>query len=165
MNKKRLMRLLGWLIVILALVELATDWPDPPNPPIEHQFEEPIEFPFEITRRYTEVDIGVPHHMHQFVFHYANEETAQELRYIVDKVVDEPEDMEDISSYGDQYVLADGTSAFYDEAESTSQGLWWINKNGFTARIIYYIDGNSVELEDETRLPVQQLINLANQTL
>ncbi|MGE9213501.1 hypothetical protein [Exiguobacterium aurantiacum] len=124
MNKKRLMRLLGWLIVILALVELATDWPDLPNPSIEHAFEEPIAFPFKITQRSTEVDIQVPHYLHSFVFRYVNEETAQELRYIVDKVVDEPEDMEDISSYGDQYVLADGTSAFYDEAESTSQGLW-----------------------------------------
>lgn len=165
MKMKWIIRTLGWLIVILALVELATDWPDPPNPSIEHAFEEPIAFPFEITRRYTEVDIQVPHYLHSFVFHYVNEETAQELRYIVDKVVDEPGDIEDISSYGDQYVLADGTSAFYDEAESTSQGLWWINKNGFTARIIYYIDGNSVELDNETRLPVQQLINLANQTL
>jgi hypothetical protein len=165
MNKKRLMRLLGWLIVILALFELTTDWPDPPNPPIEHTFEEPIVFPFEITRRYTEVDIQVPHYLHSFVFHYVNEETSQELHYIVDKVVDEPEDVDDLSSYGDQYELADGTAAFFDESESTSQGLWWINKNGFTARIIYYLDGNSVELDDETRLPVQQLINLANQTL
>lgn len=162
---KRLIRLLGWLIVILALFELATDWPDPPNPPIEHTFEEPIAFPFEITRRYTEVDIQVPHDLHSFVFHYVNEEMSQELRYIVDKVVDEPDDIENISSYGDQYVLADGTAAFFDETESTSQGLWWINKNGFTARIIYYIDGNSVELDENTRLSVQQLINLANQTL
>ncbi|WP_214833716.1 hypothetical protein [Exiguobacterium sp. s152] len=162
---KWIVRALGGLLVLLALVELATDRADQPNPPIEHAFEEPIAFPFEITRRYSEIDIAKPHHMHQFVFHYVNEETTQELRYIVHKVVDEPDDMEDISSYGDQYVLADGTSAFYDEAESTSQGLWWINKNGFTARIIYYIDGNSIELDDETRLPVQQLINLANQTL
>jgi hypothetical protein len=162
---KWIVRILGGLIIILALVELATDWADPPNPPIRHVFEEPIAFPFEITRRYTEIDIQVPHHLHNFVFHYVNEETAQELRYIVLKVVDEPTDMDDLSSYGDQYVLADGTSAFYDETESTSQGLWWKNKDGFTTRIIYYIDGNSVELDDETRLQVQQLINLANQTL
>ncbi|MCT4776015.1 MULTISPECIES: hypothetical protein [Exiguobacterium] len=165
MKMKWIVRVLGGLLVLLALVELATDRADQPNLPIEYAFEEPIAFPFEITQRYSEVDIENPHHMHQFVFNYVNEETAQELRYIVHKVVDEPEDVEDVSSYGDQYVLADGTSAFYDEAESTSQGLWWINKDGFTARIIYYIDGNSVELDDETRLPVQQLINLANQTL
>lgn len=154
-----------WSDFLIALVELATDRSDPPNPPIEHTFEEPIAFPFEITRRYSEIDIEKPHHMHQFVFNYVNEETAQELRYIVHKVVDEPDETEDISLYGDQYVLADGTSAFYDETESTSQGLWWINKDSFTARIISYIDGSSVELDDETRLPVQQLINLANQTL
>ncbi|WP_445002524.1 hypothetical protein [Exiguobacterium alkaliphilum] len=159
------MRILGWLIVTLALVELATDRPDSSNLPIEHTFEEPIAFPFEITRRYTEVDIKVPHHFHVFVFHYVNEETAQELRYIVHKIVDKPEDMEDISSYGDQYILADGTSAFFDETDATSQTLWWQNKDGFTARIIYYIDGNTVELDDESRLSVQQLINLANQTL
>ncbi|WP_445005728.1 hypothetical protein [Exiguobacterium alkaliphilum] len=165
MNMKRLVRILGWLIVTLALVELATDRPDSSNLPIEHTFEEPIAFPFEITRRYTEVDIKVPHHFHVFVFHYVNEETAQELRYIVHKIVDKPEDMEDISSYGDQYILADGTSAFFDETDATSQTLWWQNKDGFTARIIYYIDGNTVELDDESRLSVQQLINLANQTL
>ena len=160
-----IVRTLGWLIVGLALFELATDRPEPPNPPIEHAFEEPIEFPFEITRRYTEIDIGVPHHLHQFIFHYMNEETNQELNYIVYKVVDEPADMEELSSYGDQYVLEDGTSAFFDESESTSQVLRWQNRNGFTASLVYYIDGNSVELDDETRLPVQQLINLANQTL
>ncbi|MDL5376302.1 hypothetical protein ACNOIU_02735 [Exiguobacterium mexicanum] len=124
MKMKWIVRALGGLLVLLALVELATDRADQPNPPIEHAFEEPIAFPFEITRRYSEIDIAKPHHMHQFVFHYVNEETTQELRYIVHKVVDEPDDMEDISLYGDQYVLADGTSAFYDEAESTSQGLW-----------------------------------------
>lgn len=165
MKLKRIVRILGWLLVILALVELATDRPDSSNLPIEHTFEEPIAFPFEITRRYTEVDIKVPHHFHIFVFHYVNEETAQELRYIVHKIVDKPEDMEDISSYGDQYILADGTSAFFDETDATSQALWWQNKDGFTARIIYYIDGNTVELDDESRLSVQQLINLANQTL
>ncbi|TCI77935.1 hypothetical protein EVJ20_08235 [Exiguobacterium sp. SH0S1] len=162
---KWIVRTLGWLIVILALVELATDWPDQPNPPIEHEFEEPTAFPFDITRRYSEIDIAKPHHMHQFVFHYVNEETTQELHYIVHKIVDEPNEMEDISLYGDQYELADGTTAYFDETESTSQGLWWQNRDGFTARIIYYIDGNSVELDDENRLSVQQLINLANQTL
>ncbi len=165
MKMKRIVRILGWLLVILALVELATDRPDSSNLPIEHTFEEPIAFPFEITRRYTEVDIGVPHHLHSFVFHYVNEETTQELSYIVDKVIDEPADVADLSLYGEQYILADGTSAFFDETDATSQALWWQNKDGFTARIIYYIDGNTVELDDESRLSVQQLINLANQTL
>ncbi|WP_147287391.1 hypothetical protein [Exiguobacterium aurantiacum] len=99
------------------------------------------------------------------MFHYVNEETTQELSYIVDKVIDEPNDVADLSLYGEQYILADETSAFFDETESTSQALWWQNKDGFTARIIYYIDGNTVELDDESRLSVQQLINLANQTL
>ncbi|MGG3799607.1 hypothetical protein [Metabacillus fastidiosus] len=102
--------------------------------------------------------------MHQFVFHYRNKETTQQINYILSKVLKEPKDNEVLKDGKKEYKLNNGIAAFYEE-DSKAQSLWWENEDGFLARYTYYInyiDGNTRDL-GEYKLEIRELIDLANQ--
>jgi hypothetical protein len=128
---------------------------------ILYNFKEPTTFPFEVNEVSSEIDIQNRDYLHQFIFHYYNEETTQQIRYIVSKVLDEPEDNKVSESLGTEYKLENGLPAYYEE-DSTSQSLWWENEDGFLARYVYYVDGNQSELGGY-KLEVYELLDLANQ--
>ncbi|KRE70837.1 hypothetical protein [Paenibacillus sp. Soil750] len=124
-----------------------------------YDFKEPFRFPFEVNEVRTEIAIDNPDVLQQFVFHYKNNQTTQEIRYILSKVIDQPEK---VSEKGKQIVkLENGKQAFY-EIDETSQSIWWEGKNGFLARFVYDINGNSEQLDDN-KLEVSKLLDLANQ--
>ncbi|MRH43545.1 hypothetical protein GH741_12730 [Aquibacillus halophilus] len=129
--------------------------------PIMYDFKEPVVFPFDVNDISTEIDIQNPDYLHQFIFHYYNEETTQKIKYIVSKVLDEPKDNEVSKENKTEYKLANGKSAYYEE-NTTSQSIWWENENGFLARFVYYTNGNTSEL-GEFKLDVKELVELANQ--
>ncbi|GLX65660.1 hypothetical protein [Paenibacillus glycanilyticus] len=113
------------------------------NKPIQYDFSEPLQFPFEVNEAHSE--IGIKDGLHQFVYHYLNKETTQEIKYILSKVIDdepyvfsEKEKMQPID-------LKNGTHAYYKEDEY-SQSIWWESENGFIARFVYYINGKSEAL-------------------
>ncbi|MET3209548.1 UNVERIFIED_CONTAM: hypothetical protein ABIC26_002495 [Paenibacillus sp. PvR008] len=56
-------------------------------------------------------------------------------------------------------TLENGRQAYYHE--ETSQSLWWESENGFLARFVYYIQDNSVNLDDK-KLDKNELIKLAD---
>lgn len=99
--------------------------------------------------------------MHQFIYHYLNKETTQEIKYILSKVIDddsyvfsEKEKMQPIN-------LENGTHVYYEEDEY-SQSIWWESQNGFLARFVYYINGNQNPL-GEYKLTRSELIDLVKQ--
>lgn len=129
------------------------------NKSMLYDFNEPFKFPFEVNEVRTEIAIDNPDALQQFVFHYKNNQTTQEIRYILSKVIEQPEK---VSGQDKQIVkLVNGKQAFYDEDE-TSQSIWWEGENGFLARFIYYINGN-IEHLDDNKLEISELIELANQ--
>ncbi|RUT43984.1 hypothetical protein EJP82_18805 [Paenibacillus anaericanus] len=124
-----------------------------------YDFYEPYRFPFEVNEVRTEIAIDNPDVLQQYIFHYKNKQTTQELRYILSKVIDEPEK---ISSQGKQpFELENGKQAYYEEDE-TSQSIWWEGEKGFLARFVYYINGNLNQLNNY-KLDESDLIDLANQ--
>ncbi|MED4456117.1 hypothetical protein [Metabacillus fastidiosus] len=126
-----------------------------------YDFKEPTSFPFEVNDVATTIDIAQVDYMHQFVFHYRNKETTQQINYILSKVLEEPKDNEVLKDGKKEYRLNNGVAVFYEE-DSTSQSLWWKNEDGFLARYIYYIDGNTRDL-GEYKLEIRELVDLANQ--
>jgi hypothetical protein len=125
---------------------------------INYDFKEPFRFPFEVNDVRTEVEV-YPDSLHQFIFHYKNKETTQEVKYILSIVIDEHET---VSEQNKQVVnLENGKLAFYEEDETT-QSIWWEGEDGFLARFVYYINGNSTPLND-IKLEISELIELANQ--
>lgn len=125
-----------------------------------YDFNEPYRFPFEVNQVSTEIAIDNPDALQQFIFHYKNKQTTQEIRYILSKVIDQPEK---ISQQGKQvFKLKNGILAYYEEDE-TSQLIWWEGDNGFLARFVYYIDGNMEQLDEKNNLKVSDLVDLANQ--
>ncbi|MDQ0092077.1 hypothetical protein J2T12_005521 [Paenibacillus anaericanus] len=124
-----------------------------------YDFNEPYRFPFEVNEVRTEIAIDNPDVLQQYIFHYKNKQTTQELRYILSKVIDEPEK---ISLQGKQPIeLENGKQAYYEEDE-TSQSIWWESEKGFLARFVYYINGNLNQLNNY-KLDESDLIDLANQ--
>ncbi|OME74116.1 hypothetical protein BK120_32090 [Paenibacillus sp. FSL A5-0031] len=128
-------------------------------PMMRYDFNEPFRFPFEVNEVRTEISIDDPYELHQYVFHYKNKQTTQEISYILSKVIDEPEK---VSEQGKQPIeLENGKQAYYKEDE-TSQSIWWKSENGFLARFIYYINGYHIQLGNY-KLDESDLIDLANQ--
>jgi|GEM_PF-6731310 len=126
---------------------------------MHYDFSEPYRFPFEVNEVRTEIAIDDADVLQQYVFHYKNKQTTQEIRYILSKVIDEPEK---ISEQGKEpFELENGKHVYYEENE-TSQSIWWESKDGFLARFVYYINGNRDRL-GENKLEVSDLINLVNQ--
>ena len=124
-----------------------------------YEFTEPFRFPFEVNDVRTEIAIENPDLLQQYVFHYKNKQTKQEIKYILSKVIDKPEE---ISKQGKQLVkLKNGEQAYYEEDE-TSQLIWWDGENGFLARFVYYINGNREQL-GSNKLAQSDLIDLINQ--
>ncbi|WP_138420917.1 hypothetical protein [Aquibacillus sediminis] len=129
--------------------------------PIMYEFQEPTKFPFEVNDVSTEIDIQNPDYLHQFIFYYYNEETTQQVKYILSKELEEPKDNE-VSIYNKtEFTLTNGKSAYYEE-NTTSQSLWWESENGFLARFVYFTNGNRSEL-GEYKLEAEELVELANQ--
>ncbi|KRF06545.1 hypothetical protein ASG89_19000 [Paenibacillus sp. Soil766] len=126
---------------------------------MNYDFKEPVTFPFEVNAIHTEIAIDNPDVLQQFIFHYKNIQTTQELKYILSKVIDQPEKVSEVNK---QTVhLENGKQAFYEVGES-SQSIWWESENGFLARFVYYINGNKNQLGD-LKIDVSELIKLANQ--
>ncbi|MGM0885115.1 MAG: hypothetical protein ACQEXQ_29240 [Bacillota bacterium] len=124
-----------------------------------YDFNEPFRFPFEVNEVRTEIAIDNPDILQQYVFHYKNKQTTQEIRYIMSKVIDEPEK---ISEQGKQpFEIENGKQAYYEE-DGTSQSIWWESENGFLARFVYFINGNLEQLGNY-KLDESDLIDLANQ--
>ncbi|MGG0857476.1 hypothetical protein [Metabacillus fastidiosus] len=128
---------------------------------LTYGFKEPSNFPFEVNSVSTTIDAEQVDYLHQFVFHYRNNETTQQINYILSKVLEEPKANHVSKDGKKEYKLNNGILAFYEE-DSTSQSLWWETKDGFLARYIYYIDGNTRNL-DLYRLEIEALVDLANQ--
>jgi hypothetical protein len=127
--------------------------------PIMYEFKEPTQFPFEVNDVSTDIDLEVPDYLHQFIFHYRNTETTQQINYILSKVLEKPEKVPNDNVT--EYKLKNGVLAYYEEDE-TSQSLWWETEDGFLARYIYFTNGNTTELGDY-KLAIDELINLANE--
>ncbi|TYP74818.1 hypothetical protein [Paenibacillus methanolicus] len=127
---------------------------------MRYTFQEPYRFPFEVDEASSEVAIDNPDSLHQFIFRYGNKETGQQLSYIVSKLVDNPPTPAD-GPNRERHQLKNGRAAYYEEDES-SQGIWWQTEKGFTARIIYGIDGYQTPLGDR-KLTLEELIDLAQQ--
>ncbi|WP_177245819.1 hypothetical protein [Paenibacillus sp. BC26] len=125
-----------------------------------YDFTEPSKFPFEVNEIHTEIEID---NLRQFVFHYKNKQTVQELRYILSKVIiGEPDTLSD-SEEMQSIQLENGILAYYNEDED-SQSIWWESENGFIARFVYYINANGhLEPLGENKLTQNELINLVNQ--
>lgn len=124
-----------------------------------YDFNEPFRFPFEVNEVRTEIAMDNPYVLQQYVFHYKNKQSMQEIRYILSKVIDEPEK---ISEQGKQlFALKNGKQAYYEEDE-TSQSIWWESDKGFLARFVYYINGSLDQLGNN-KLEASDLIDLANQ--
>jgi len=124
--------------------------------PMLYNFNEPFKFPFDVNEVRTEIAIDNPDVLQQFIFYYKNKQTSQEIKYILSKVIDKPEQ---VSVQGKLLLeLKNGKQAYYNEDE-TSQAIWWESENGFLARLIYY--GN-VKLNNN-KLDESVLIDLANQ--
>ncbi|MGG3889726.1 hypothetical protein [Metabacillus fastidiosus] len=87
-----------------------------------YEFKEPESFPFEVNDVATTIDIAQVDYMHQFVFHYRNKETTQQINYILSKVLKEPKDNEVLKDGKKEYKLNNGVAAFYEE-DSKSQSL------------------------------------------
>ncbi|NME07125.1 hypothetical protein [Psychrobacillus sp. BL-248-WT-3] len=126
---------------------------------IRYEFKEPTQFPFEVNDVSTNIDLEAPDFLHQFIFHYRNIETTQQINYILSKVLEKPEKVSNDNMT--EYKLENGVLAFYEEGE-TSQSLWWETEDGFLARYIYFINGNTTEL-GEYKLEIDELIKLANE--
>ncbi|WP_151737338.1 hypothetical protein [Paenibacillus tengchongensis] len=127
--------------------------------PILNDFREPVRFPFEVNEVRTEIEVYDRVSLQQYVFHYKNMQTTQEIRYILSKTFDEPER---VSKTGKEAVaLENGQQAFYDEDE-TSQSIWWERDDGFLARYFYYVNGNRDPLGDY-KLKVSELTDLVDQ--
>jgi hypothetical protein len=126
---------------------------------ILYNFNEPFRFPFEVNEVYTEIAIDNPEVLQQFIFHYKNKQTTQEIRFILSKDIEKPEK---VSEQGKEPIeLKNGKQAYYDEDETT-QSIWWESENGFLARFSYYINGNLDQL-GTYKLDESDLIDLVNQ--
>ena len=149
------------LLLCFAFVFLNACNQDPEQKvaPIRYEFKEPTQFPFEINDVSTSIDLEAPDFLHQFIFYYRNTETTQQIKYILSKVLEKPENAPNDNMT--EYKLENGVLAFYEEDE-TSQALWWETEDGFLARYIYFINGNTSEL-GEYKLEVDELIKLANE--
>lgn len=148
-----------FLILSFLISGCSTKHVEVHNKSILYDFTEPFKFPFEVNEVRSEITIDNPDYLHQFVFHYKNKQTMQEIRYILSKVIDNPEQ---ISQKGKQPLeLKSGKQAYYQE-DMTSQSIWWEGENGFLARFVYYIDGNREQLGKD-KLAKSDLIDLVNQ--
>jgi hypothetical protein len=127
--------------------------------PIMYEFKEPTKFPFEVNDVSTNIDLEVPEYLHQFIFHYRNSKTTQQINYILSKVLEEPEKAP--KDNVTEYKLINGVLAYYEE-DQTSQSLWWETENGFLARFVYFTNGNTTELGDY-KLEIEELVELANE--
>ncbi|EDL65307.1 hypothetical protein BSG1_10063 [Bacillus sp. SG-1] len=149
------------MLISVLLLSACGDKSEVDNVPAIYEFKEPNDFPFEITEVSTEIDLEVPNHLHQFIFYYSNEDTSQQLKYIVSKVLEEPEDNKATKDLGTEYTLENGLPAYYDERPG-KQSLWWENADGFLARYVYFANDNTSEFGDN-KLEVEDLLDLANQ--
>jgi hypothetical protein len=164
MNKKIIIYSLLCLILLLLSAcseENNNSMDEVINNEIDYSFKEPINFPFTVTDIDTTIDIGPIDYLHQFVFHYRNDESTQQINYILSKIITEPKDNEVSIDEKTEYKLENGLSVYYEE-DSTSQSLWWENDDGFLARFVYYINRHQSEL-GKYKLEVKELLELANQ--
>ena len=146
------------LISMLLLSGCSSSDVDSRNKSMLYDFKEPFSFPFEVNEVYTEVEIDNPNYLHQFIFHYKNKQSTQEVRYILSKVI---EKQEKIPKGLQEYKLDNGKAVYYEDS-LTSQSLWWERDDNFLARFVYYINGNKENLGNY-KLNVSELIKLANQ--
>lgn len=127
--------------------------------PIRYNINEPFAFPFEVNEVWTEIAIDNPDVLHQFIFHYKNKTTTQEIRYILSKSITQ---QETVSKEGKkQVILSNGQKAYYDE-EVDTQSIWWEQDDGFLARLVYYCNGGKTTL-DLYKLEESDIVDLANQ--
>ncbi|MFD1019535.1 hypothetical protein [Thalassobacillus hwangdonensis] len=156
---KKRMSVYVCLLAVFLMVSACSNDSEKSAPPIMYNFKEPTSYPFEISEASTEIDIGKPDYLHQFIFTYYNEETTQRLKYIVSKVLGEQEELSKNDKI--EYQLKNGVSAYYEET-STSQSLWWERHDGFLARYVYFTDNNRSELGNY-KLEIEDFLDLANQ--
>lgn len=154
-----------YFITLIALVLLVGGcsggyWADKGTKTMIYDFKEPVTFPFAVDDIRTEVAVDQIDELQQFIFHYKNKQTTQEIRYILSKVIDEPEKLS--GSRSPNLQLANGKEAYY-QVDGTTQSIWWEGEDGFLARLVYYIDGNMQELNDHNMLEDSELIQLADQ--
>jgi len=123
---------------------------------INYNFNLPYEFPFEIDKQYVELE--TTGYYNQFVFHYINSNTSQEIKYIISIVNYESESHS--FKEGLLITLDNGLEANYIE-DDTSQSIWWDNGE-FSMRYIYYINGNQDELDDK-KLDIESFVELVYQ--
>ncbi|NIK22437.1 hypothetical protein [Paenibacillus lupini] len=127
---------------------------------ILYDFQEPTSFPFEVNDVRTEIAIDNVDTLHQFVFHYKNKQTTQEIKYVLSKVIDESETASYVKGMKPLEVI-NGKQTYYEEDDS-SQSIWWENEKGFVARYVYYINGSQEPLGMNT-LTESELIELVKQ--
>ncbi|ULO05539.1 hypothetical protein H1230_20980 [Paenibacillus sp. 19GGS1-52] len=82
-----------------------------------YNFKEPSKFPFEVNEVHTEVSVDNIDVLQQFVFHYKNKQTTHEIRYILSKVMDKPEELSEVGI--PTLELVNGKPAYYEEDESS----------------------------------------------
>lgn len=150
---------LVFIMVIILVSGCSSNQKEELNKSILFEFNEPFRFPFEINEVSTEVAMDNPDLLQQYVLHYKNKQTTQEIRYILSKVIDEPEKISE--QIMKQVDLKNGKKAYYKEDE-TSQSIWWDGEDGFVSRFIYYINGNSEKL-GSYKLDESDLIDLVDQ--
>ncbi|WP_442602852.1 hypothetical protein [Paenibacillus sp. KN14-4R] len=106
-----------------------------------------------------EILIDDPDVLLQYVFHYKNKQTGQEIRYILSKSISRPEKLlvhDKVPMKIDEYK-----QGYYRESD-TSQSVWWEGEKGFLSRFVYYINDNREKL-DNKKLTQSELLDLAKQ--
>lgn len=69
-----------------------------------YDFNEPFRFPFEVNEVRTEIAIDNPDYLQQYIFHYKNKQTTQEIRFILSKVFDKPEKISEQGKLGNKHI-------------------------------------------------------------
>ncbi|MEK5396227.1 hypothetical protein [Paenibacillus sp. FSL K6-2859] len=147
------------LLILIILISGCSGGNPDRNLTMNYDFAEPFRFPFEVNEVRTEVEMDDPYALQQYVFHYKNKQTTQEIKLILSKVIDDPENISEVGK--SPLTLKNGKQAYYEEDEN-SQSIWWESKDGFLARFVYYINGYLDPLGDY-KLNDSDLIDLANQ--
>ncbi|WP_214483103.1 hypothetical protein [Bacillus sp. SM2101] len=128
---------------------------------ILYDFKEPVQFPFNIDEKTTEIDIKKIDYLHQFSFEYYNSETTQQINYILTRILNKSNNNNYPPRESKEFMLENGTMAYYEERE-TSQLLRWITHDDFEAKLVYFTNKNSTALGDY-KLDVKELLKIANQ--
>lgn len=84
------------LLILIILISGCSGGNPDRNLTMNYDFAEPFRFPFEVNEVRTEVEMDDPYALQQYVFHYKNKQTTQEIKLILSKVFDDPENISEV---------------------------------------------------------------------